>query len=145
MGRARDTWQRVSQENREAFRRVIEAYNRRDVEALLRELDTEIEWRPVLPVVLGGDATVYRGHDGVRRLQGDLDEVLAERRMDFSEIHEAGDLVVATGSLRIRGKSSGALSESPFGCVAELRNGKAIRIQTYLDPTDALEHLGRVD
>jgi ketosteroid isomerase-like protein len=134
----------MSEANGEAFKRVIEAYNRGDVGALLDELDTEIEWRPVLPVVLGGDSTVYRGHDGVRQLLRDLDEVLAERRMDFSEIREAGDHVVAIGSLRIRGKSSGALSESPFGCVAELKNGKAIRIQTYLDPSDALEHLGRV-
>jgi ketosteroid isomerase-like protein len=120
----------MSQANGDAFKRVIEAYNRRDVEALLRELDTEIEWRPVLPVVLGGDTTVYRGYDGVRQLLGDLDEVLAERQLDFSEIRETGDHVVATGSLRIRGRSSGALSESPFGCVAELKNGKAIRIQT---------------
>jgi ketosteroid isomerase-like protein len=133
----------VSQENGEAFKRAIEAYNRRDVEALLHELDTEIEWRPVLPVVLGGDTTVYRGHDGVRQLLRDLDEVLAERQLHFSEIREVGDHVVATGSLRIRGKSSGALSESPFGCVAELKNGKAIRIQTYLDPSEALEHLDR--
>jgi ketosteroid isomerase-like protein len=134
----------MSPANGEAFKRAIEAYNRRNVEALLRELDTEIEWRPVLPVVLGGDATVYRGHEGVRQLLRDLDEVLAERHLDFSEIREAGDQVVAIGSLRIRGKSSGALSESPFGCVAELKNGKLTRIQTYLDPSDALEHLGRV-
>jgi ketosteroid isomerase-like protein len=134
----------MSQANGEAFKRAIEAYNRRDVEALLRELDTEIEWRPVLPVVLGGDATVYRGHDGVRQLLRDLDEVLAERQLDFSEIRQAGDQLVAIGNLRIRGKSSGALSESPFGCVAELKNGKLTRIQTYLDPSDALEHLGRV-
>jgi len=134
----------MSPANGEAFKRAIEAYNRRNVEALLRELDTEIEWRPVLPVVLGGDATVYRGHEGVRQLLRDLDEVLAERHLDFSEIREAGDQVVAIGSLRIRGKSSGALSESPFGCVAELKNGKLTRIQTYLDPSDALEHLGGV-
>jgi len=134
----------MSPANGEAFKRAIEAYNRRNVEALLRELDTEIEWRPVLPVVLGGDATVYRGHEGVRQLLRDLDEVLAERHLDFSEIREAGDQVVAIGSLRIRGKSSGALSESPFGCVAELKNGKLTRIQTCLDPSDALEHLGRV-
>jgi ketosteroid isomerase-like protein len=131
----------MSQENVEAFKRAIEAYNRRDVEALLDELDNEIEWRPVLPVVLGGDETVYRGHDGVRQLLQDLDEVLAERQLDFSEIRDVGDHVVATGSLRIRGKSSGALSESPFGCVAELRNGRAVRIQTYLDPGEALERL----
>jgi ketosteroid isomerase-like protein len=131
----------MSQENVEAFKRAIEAYNRRDVEALLDELDNEIEWRPVLPVVLGGDETVYRGHDGVRQLLRDLDEVLAERQLDFAEIRDVGDHVVATGSLRIRGKSSGALSESPFGCVAELRNGRAVRIQTYLDPGEALERL----
>src|SRR5512132_690262 len=107
----------MSQENVEAFKRAIEAYNRRDAEALLDELDNEIEWRPVLPVVLGGDETVYRGHDGVRQLLRDLDEALAERQLDFSEIRDVGDHVVATGSLRIRGKSSGALSESPFGCV----------------------------
>lgn len=123
----------MSQETVEAFKRAIEAYNGRDVDALLDELDNEVEWRPVLPVVLGGDETVYRGHAGVRQLLRDLDEVLAERRMDFSEIRDGGDQLVATGSLRIRGKSSGAPTESPFRCLAEFKNGRAIRIQTYLD------------
>jgi ketosteroid isomerase-like protein len=132
----------MSQENVEGFKRAIAAYNRRDVEALLDELDTEVEWRPVLPVVLGGDETVYRGHDGVRQLLRDLDEVLAERHIDFSEIRDVGDHVVATGSLRIRGKSSGVSTESPFSCVAEFNNGRAIRIQTYLDRNEALEPLG---
>lgn len=132
----------MSQENVEAFKRAIVAYNRGHVEALLDELDTEVEWRPVLPVVLGGDETVYRGHDGVRQLLRDLDEVLSERQLDFSEIRDVGDHVVATGSLRIRGKSSGALSESSFGSVAEFKNGRAIQIQTYLDPREALERLG---
>src|SRR6266508_4602673 len=132
----------MSQENVEAFERAIEAYNRRDVEALLDELDTEVEWRPVLPVVLGGDETVYRGHDGARQLLRDLDEVLAERHLAFSEIRDVGDHVVATGSLRIRGKSSGARTESPFTWMAEFKNGRAIQIQTYLDPDEALEPLG---
>jgi ketosteroid isomerase-like protein len=132
----------MSQENVEALKRAIEAYNGRDVEALLDELDTEIEWRPVLPVVLGGDETVYRGHAGVRQLLRDLDEVLAERQMDFSEIRGVGDHVVATGNLRIRGKASGVPNESPFSCLAEFKNGRAIRVQTYLDPKEALEPLG---
>jgi ketosteroid isomerase-like protein len=123
----------MSQENVDAFKRGIEAYNRRDVEALLDELDTEVEWRPSLPVMLGGDETVYRGHDGARQLLRDLDEVLAERQLDLPEIREEGDRVVATGSLRIRGKSSGVLTESPFTWVADFKNGRAIRIQTYLD------------
>jgi hypothetical protein len=40
---------------------------------------------------------------------------------------------VATGSLRIRGKSSGVLTESPFTWVAEFKDGRALRIQTHLD------------
>jgi len=30
--------------------------------------------RSLLPVLLGGEATVYRGHDGVRELMRELDE-----------------------------------------------------------------------
>ena len=123
----------MSQENVESVRRTIEAYNRRDVEALLDELDPEVEWRPSLPVLLGGDETVYRGHDGARKLLRDLDEVLVERQLDLPEIRDEGDRVVAKGSLRIRGKSSGALTESPFTWVAEFKNGRAVRIQTYLE------------
>jgi ketosteroid isomerase-like protein len=132
----------MSQEKVEALERGIRAYNRRDVEALLDCLDTEVEWRPVLPVVLGGEATVYRGHEGVREMLRDLDEVFAERHVEFSEIHEAGEHVVATGRLRTRGKSSEALIESPFGWVSEFRDGKMIQIRTYLDPNEALEPFG---
>jgi hypothetical protein len=49
---ARDTARAMSQENVEAFKRGFEAYNRRDIAALLQELDPEVEWysasRPTL-------------------------------------------------------------------------------------------------
>ena len=59
----------MSQENVEAFKRWIDAYNRQDVEAMVEEMDPEVEYHPVLPMLLGGEATVYRGHDGVRGFQ----------------------------------------------------------------------------
>ena len=34
----------MSQENVEAFKRFADANNRRDVDALLKELDTDVEW-----------------------------------------------------------------------------------------------------
>jgi ketosteroid isomerase-like protein len=129
----------MSQPNVEAFKRGIEAYNRGDVEALLDELDPRVEWRPSLPVLLGGDLTVYRGHDGIREMLRELDEVLPERRLDFSDIQETDDRVVATGRLRTRGRGSGAVTESLFGWVADFKDGKATRIRTYLDPEEALE------
>jgi ketosteroid isomerase-like protein len=129
----------MSRANVEAFKRSIEAYNRNDVEGLLAGLDAEVEWRPVLPVVLGGQATVYRGHDGIREMLRDLDEILDERQLGFSEIHDVGERVVAVGRLTIRGRGSGLRTESPFGWVSEFSNGKATRIQTYLNPDEALE------
>ena len=35
----------MSQENVETVTRAIDAYNRRDVEAMVEEVDPEVEWR----------------------------------------------------------------------------------------------------
>ena len=132
----------MSQENVEAFKRGIEAYNRRDVEALLEVHDPDVEWHPVLQVLLGGEATVYRGHDGIREFVRDLDEAFAEAHIEVSETRDMGDRLVAIGRLHARGKASGADTESPIGYVADFKNGKAIRIRSWLDPKEALEAAG---
>jgi ketosteroid isomerase-like protein len=132
----------MSRENIESFKRAVEAYNRRDVEALLQELAPEVEWHPVLEGLLGGEATVYRGHEGVRELLRITDETLGEIFVEFSEIQDLGDRIVATGRLRTRGKESGVETESPVGYVAKLRDGKTSQIRTYLDPEEALVAAG---
>ena len=132
----------MSQENVEAFKRGVEAYNRRDPEALMQGLDPAIEWHPAILVMLGGEATIYRGHEGVRELLRDTDEALAEIHVEFSEIRDPGERIVAIGRLRARGKASGAVAESDVGYLAEFSNGKVTRIRTYLDPKEALEAAG---
>ena len=132
----------MSQENVEAFKRGLDAFNRRDVEAMLEELDPEVEWHPLLQVLLGGEATVYRGHEGVRELLGDLYEAFAEFQAEQSEVRDLGERVVAIGCFRGRGKQSGAKTESPIGWVVEFKNGKAVRVRDYVDPKDALEAAG---
>ena len=42
----------MSEENAELLRRAVDAYNRRDVDALLRELDPQVQWLPALPGLL---------------------------------------------------------------------------------------------
>ncbi len=85
---------------------------------------------------------MYRGHEGVRELMREIDDVLDEIHVEYSEIRDLGDRVVAIGRLRTRGKASGAETESPIATVSDLRNGKSIRIRTYLDPKEALEAAG---
>jgi ketosteroid isomerase-like protein len=122
--------------------RALDAYNRWEVEPMLEDLDPEVEWRPAIPMLLGGEATVYRGHEGVRALFREIRDAFAEIRIEFSEVRDLGDRVVAVGHMRARGKASGAETQTPWAYLAELRDGKGLRIQTYLDPEEALEAAG---
>jgi ketosteroid isomerase-like protein len=132
----------MSSENIEALKRSIDAYNRRDVDALLDALDPEVEWHSGILESLAGDATVYRGHEGVRRLFRELDDVLVEIHGESSEIRDLEDRTVLLGRFRTRGKASGVESVSPAGMVTEWKNGKAVRVRTFLSHAEALEAAG---
>lgn len=133
----------MSEENVEAFNRAIEAANRQDIEAFLEEVDPEVEWsHPAFHVAMGGEATVYRGHEGVRKVLQDLYELFDEVEVLVSEIRDLGDRIVMTGALRGRGAESGADVTTPWGAVVEVKDGKAIRMSDYLDPNEALEAAG---
>jgi ketosteroid isomerase-like protein len=130
----------MSQEEVQAFKRAVEAGNRRDIEALLAEFDPKVEWHAAFPVL--GIDRVYWGHEGVRELLREVWEVLADTRFEFPEIRDAGDKIVAIGHMRGRGGASGVAAETPFGYVVDYRNGKGTRVRSYLNPTEALEAAG---
>ncbi len=132
----------MSQENVESVKRFGGANNRRDIEAMLAELDGAVEWYDAAPMLLGGAETVYRGHEGVRALLDDLWGAFDEIHVEFTEIRDLGDRIVATGQLRVRGSASGAELESSYGVVSDFENGKAIWIRTYVDADEALEAAG---
>ena len=132
----------MSQENVESFKRFADANNRRDVEAMLEELDADVEWQSAILGSLGGEATVHRGHDGVREMLGDLCEAFSEFQVDFSEIRDLGDRIVAIGRWITRGEESGIETTPPLASVVEFKNGKAIRVRSYLDPKEALADAG---
>ena len=132
----------MSQENVDAFTRAVEAYNRGDIEAVLREHDPQVEWHPVLQVLLGGEATVYWGHAGVREFFHDLDDAFADLKIEVFDVRDLEDRLIANGQLRGRGKASGAETETPLSYLVDFRNGKVVRVLTFLDPQEALEAAG---
>jgi hypothetical protein len=88
----------MSQENVGAFKGAIEAANHQDVEAFLAHCDPEVEWpRPAILMSLGGEAKVYRGHEGVREVLEDVFEAFAELHLEISEIRDLEDRIVAIG------------------------------------------------
>jgi ketosteroid isomerase-like protein len=129
----------MSHENVEAFKRGLEAGNRGDVETLLEQLDPAVEWHSALHALMGGEQTVFRGHQGVRKMLRDLNETFAEIQIEIAEIRDLGDRLVAIGRTRTRGKASGAETVTPLALVTEIKNGKTISVRAYLDPKEALE------
>ena len=86
----------MSRENVELVERGVDAYNRRDVEALLATLDPEIEWHPGVLIPFEGKARVYRGHEEVREMVGDVYDAWTEINTEYSEIRDLGDRIVAS-------------------------------------------------
>ena len=135
----------MSQENLEAVRGLVEAFNETgDREAAYALLDPEIEfevaWRS------GRDAAdfrIYRGLDEVRAMIEELLAPFESIRYVIHEYADAGDDVVAILELIVRPKDSSAeTSTGRFGYVCTLRDGKIVRIQDFPDPADALEAAG---
>jgi ketosteroid isomerase-like protein len=132
----------LSQENVATFKRAVEASNRRDYEAMVEAFDPDIEWHGVFGVMFGGEAKVYRGRDGVLEYLRDTDEGFATRDVQVSEFRDLGDRLVVLGRVRGRGRESGVELDSPYGGLAEFKDGKLIRYSDYFDHGQALEAAG---
>ena len=132
----------MSEENVEAFKRAVAAYNRRDIDAFLEAFDPEIEWHSLTQVMFGGEQSVYRGHRGIREGVREMDEVLVDLQVEYAEIRDLRERIVVFGRVSGRGRASGAETESPINWVIEFRNSKVIRMTDYLDPAEALEAAG---
>jgi ketosteroid isomerase-like protein len=127
----------MAEGNTELVRRIIAAFNKADVEAILALCDPEIEFdwsRRLL------DPVVLHGHRGVRSFVEDQQEVFEKMQIDEpEEIVERGDQVVWIGLARFRGRSSGADVGAHGAQVWTIRDGKAVRFRFYQTREEALE------
>jgi ketosteroid isomerase-like protein len=124
-------------------RRSIDAYNRGDVEALLEQLDEEIEvcTPPELP-----NAGTYRGHQGFLQWLGQWDEAWEEFRLEIERIDFVGDRCgVVTVRQFGRGAGSGVEVEMRIAQLYEMRGDKAARLHYYPDRETAVAAAERLN
>jgi ketosteroid isomerase-like protein len=116
----------------DAVRRSYEAFERGDMEAVVADMDEEIEWHQAQGLPHGG---TYRGLDAVRKAIFDPldDEWWDDFRADPSEFIDAGDDVVVLGRYTGRAKATGRSLDVPFAHVWTFRDGKAVRFRQFLD------------
>jgi hypothetical protein len=130
----------MSQENVELQHRVIDDFNRRDVDAYLALIDPDVEFTPYEVSVQGGDP--YRGHDGVRNWWRDSFAVLSDLRAEVYEVRDLGAITFVRGCLRGQGAESGAAFERPMWLVAEWRARKIVWWGAFASEAEALEAAG---
>jgi hypothetical protein len=66
----------------------IDAFNRRDVDALLALCDRDIEFHPT---VLVGARRIYRGHAGMRRWVADLQKAQIQHQVRVRRVRALGE------------------------------------------------------
>jgi ketosteroid isomerase-like protein len=127
----------VSQENVEAVRRLLDAVNRRDWDAMLETGDPEIE----IVTLMSG---MHRGHAGWRRLVEEMaDEVSGFQFVPEDFIDVGQDRVVAVTSWVGTGRTSGiAVPDTTIGFVYTLRHGLVVRQESFPNKDDALKAVG---
>ena len=129
----------MSRENIELARRGYEAFRASSLEDVLDLLHPEIEWSEGTDVP---EPQIYRGHDGVRRQQEQFNAAWEEFRIEPEDFIDAGDRIVVLLRIWARGSGSGIEVEGRAAHVWTVHDGRAVRLEMYLDPAKALQAVG---
>ena len=133
----------MSEENVEAVRRGVQAWNADDLDAFLAELDPEVEWHPSIEPALEGGKTAYRGLDGARKAWDDYRGGAWERlTMRIQEIRDLGESVLVLGQADLTARTTGLEFTEEVGSLMTFRGGKVITSQDFLSHAEALEAAG---
>ena len=131
----------MSPENVELMRRATVAMTRGDAAAALEALDPEIEWH----ATVGGidEGRIARGHEEVIRSFAEYFEVWERIELRADKFIDAGENGVVVFFHEIaKGRESGAVVETDTGTVNEIRDGKIVRVRSFMDRDQALEAAG---
>ncbi len=112
-------------------RRLLEAFNRRDVEAVLCLLHKDVVFEPVSGLLLNSGQP-YIGHAGVRLYFEHVSEHWRELQVTPFQIRAAGTAVVALGQTSGEG-AGGALDAVPTTWVFKFRDGLVAQVQIFSD------------
>jgi ketosteroid isomerase-like protein len=131
----------MSQENVEAVRKTVDAFNRGDFDAALEPAHPDVEW-----VTLDSfpDAGTHRGPEGLRQFFATWMDMFQGFRLHLEDcVALDQDLVLATVRVSGEGTESGVQVESPiFFQLVHFRDGLAIRVQMFHTKSEALEAAG---
>jgi ketosteroid isomerase-like protein len=129
----------MSQENVEVVRGAIDAYNRRDFEAIraLNHPQVEVDWS----ASRGLEARIYQGQEDVMRFMQSFLGMFEQVKMEPDRFIESGDSVVVPNSAYLRGRD-GIETVARSTIVFEVRSGRIAHMRLYQETREALDAVG---
>jgi len=132
----------MSQENVEVVRSIYESVNRGDWSAAFRDQHPDVELTTPPGPVAGPNAATYRGRAEIQGFLEDLLTPFEAWSVEPEEFFEDGDQVAVVVRARMRPKGSSAEIENRTGNLWTLCHGKAVSMQIFPKPEEALEAAG---
>ena len=132
----------MSQENVEIVRRFVDAYNRRDREAVAAVIHPEVEWHTMAGPLLGVEAV--HGRDAALSFMFDrIPEGVEDFRTTEDQFSELpGGQLLVLGGYAGRGVSSGAKIEMTSASLYRFDAGMIVFFQDFASEAEALEAAG---
>jgi ketosteroid isomerase-like protein len=125
----------VVPEGSEFAARVYAAINARD-RAAIRSLSAP-------DIVVGTTVEAYRGPEALLGWLDEGDDAFDDFSVELLEVEELAGHVVVSMRQRGRGKASGAEVDHRFTHVWTLRDGRAIRLESFAHHNDAVRYVQR--
>ncbi len=129
----------MSQENVEIVKRLIDAFNRRDVDGFAEITTPDFEWITSMAAVEG---EVFWGREGIDTYFGRMREAWEEFVGLADDYRDLGDRVLFEGRLQARGLGSGVPVTTQLDILYDLRGGKISKMHSFLDHGEALRASG---
>ena len=126
----------MSEENVEIVRRLNEAFDARDIDAVVAAHHPDAVAHNRRSQIVGP----YRGHAGIRRMMEETFEMAPDFEIEIDEIRDCGSRVLLLG--RQRGTVGGVRIDEVLAELYEVEAGKVTRTQDFMTVDEALEAAG---
>jgi len=124
----------------ETIELFADAYNHRDVDALVELVTEDFEWITTNAGAVEGGS--FWGRAGLESYFADVANTWEEYRLSAWDLRDLGESVFAALRVEARGKGSGVSLTTQMWSLSDFRNGKCWRSRVFLDHGEASRAAG---
>ena len=129
----------LNSEAAEIVRVVLDAFNRRDISAILPLIHPEARFRPMTAQLLR-DGQAYVGRQGITQYFEDVERIWQSITIEPTEVQSAGEAAVVIGYAHVRGHAGE--QRLPAVWTWKLRDGLVIDCTVHSDERAARKAIG---